>query len=479
MSPLFLGRIVAPVVLFFAAASLAAAETPSESKPAKHPNVLFIVLDDLNHWVGHLHRNNQTITPNIDRLAARGMTFTHGYCAAPVCNPSRAAVMSGMRPGTTGIYDNGPDWRKAIGPERTLVTAFRNAGYYTAGAGKIYHGKMNRPTEWDDFQPHLGPDQHPAQPDGVGDIVFAPIDCEDSAMNDFKVVDYGIEQLNKPHDKPLLLTIGIHKPHLPWYVPRKYFDMHPLEKIELPPVTKNDLDDVPPIGRQFAKSDRDHRQILESGRWKEAVQGYLATVSFADAMVGRLLDGLEKSGQADNTIVVLWGDHGWHFGEKEHWRKSALWEETTRAPFIWVVPGLTKPDTRCTTPVDFMSIYPTLTDLCDIPTPKHVEGKSLRPLLTDPAAPWPQGGITTYLQSNHSVRFGDWRYTRYADGGEELYDHAQDPYEWTNLAEKSEHADKKAELAKLLPTVNHPRADGKAERDAFRTKRAAKKAAGK
>lgn len=424
--------------------------------PAAQPNVLFIAVDDLNHWVGHLARNAQTLTPNIDKLASRGVTFRHAYTAAPVCNPSRAALLSGLRPSTSGVYDNDDDWRTVIRPELTLITTFRKAGYYTAGAGKIYHEGFARKSEWDDYLAGEGADPQPKGDTGVGGIKFAPIDAEDEELRDYKIASYGIAQLAKKHDKPFLLTIGFKKPHMPWNVPRKYFDLHPLEKIELPPVKADDLADVPPAGLAFAKPDGDHRAIVESGRWKEAVQAYLAAVSFADAQIGRLLDALEKSDYAKNTIVVFWGDHGWHLGEKQHWRKFTLWEEATRAPLIWSAPGITKPGGVSERTVDFLSIYPTLTDLAGVPTPKHVQGRSIRSLLADPQAPWTEPALTTYRFNNHSIRTEGWRYIRYANGGEELYDEANDPYEWKNLASNPDHAAKKSELAKLIPNTNAP-----------------------
>lgn len=425
-------------------------------EPPTRPNVLFIAVDDLNHWVGHLGRNTQTLTPNIDKLASRGVTFRHAYAAAPVCNPSRAALLSGLRPSTSGVYDNDDDWRTVIGPELTLISTFRKAGYYTAGAGKIYHESYARKTEWDDYLAGEAADPQPKGDTGVGGIKFAPIDAEDDAFRDYKIADYGIAQLAKKHDKPFLLTIGFKKPHMPWNVPRKYFDLHPLDKIELPPVKADDLADVPPAGVAFAKPNGDHRAIVESGRWKEAVQAYLAAVSFADAQIGRLLDALERSDYAKNTIVVFWGDHGWHLGEKEHWRKFTLWEEATRAPLIWIAPGVTKPGGSSGRTVDFLSIYPTLTDLAGIPTPEHVQGKSIRALLADPQAPWTEPAVTTYRFNNHTVRTEGWRYIRYANGGEELYDEVNDPYEWTNLAANPDQAAKKDELAKLVPTTNAP-----------------------
>jgi arylsulfatase A-like enzyme len=420
-------------------------------EPANKPNVLFIAIDDLNHWVGYLGRNPQTITPNIDKLARRGVRLTRSYCAAPVCNPSRAALMSGLRPSTSGVYENNNDWRTAIPIERTLPTTFRKAGYYVAGAGKIYHGSYPRLEEWDDYLQGERGDPQPTGDTGVGGIKFAPLDCNDEDTRDYRIVQYGIDQLDRKHDRPFLLTIGLHKPHMPWNVPRKYFDQHPLDKIQLPPYREDDLKDVPPAGKAMARPEGDHRAMLESGRWKEAVQAYLATITYCDTMVGRLIDALDRSAYRDNTIVVFWSDHGWHLGEKHHWRKFALWEEATRSPLIWIVPGLTKADSVCDRTVDFMSIYPTLTDLCGIPTPSHVEGKSLRPLLENPQASWDTPALTTYRYKNHTVRTEDWRYIRYANGDEELYNEQADPHEWTNLAADPAHAAKKEELARFLP----------------------------
>jgi arylsulfatase A-like enzyme len=453
-------------------ADIVGGATPAAAETAR-PNVLMIAVDDLNHWVGYLGRNRQTITPNIDRLAARGVRFSRSYCAAPVCNPSRTALLSGMRPGTTGVYDNGDDWRKAVPKEQTLITVLRQAGYYTAGAGKIYHGGFDRHSEWDDYLASEGPKERAVGDRGVGGIKFAPLDCGDDDLPDAKIVGYGIEQLKRKHDKPLFLSIGLHKPHMPWNVPRKYYDMHPLDSIELPPTTTDDLADVPPAGRKMARPDGDHAAIVASGRWKEAVQAYLAVISYCDMLIGRLIDALDASPYRDNTIVVFWGDHGWHLGEKEHWRKFALWEEATRAPLIWIAPGLTKPNSLCERTVDFMTIYPTLCDLVGVPIPSQVEGRSIRPLLDDPKAAWDATAVTTYGQNNHAIRSEGWRYIRYANGDEELYDETADPYEWKNLAGSAEHAAKKAALAKFLPSVNHESLNGKkAARQAAEGKKA-------
>ena len=442
--------------LFTAALLSLAASTPAAE--VRKPNVLFIAIDDLRDWVGYLHHNPQSVTPNIDKLAARGVAFTHSYCAAPVCNPSRTALMSGMRPSTTGVYENDDDWRKVIKPELTLNMTFKAAGYLTLGAGKIYHEAYTRHQDWDDYLKNEGgmPKVPAGQSDGVGGIKFAPLDCKDEDLNDYKIVNYAIEQLGKTHDKPVFLACGIHKPHMPWNVPKKYYDMHPLDKIELPPhlAPGDDLKDVPPSGVKMAKPDGDHKAIVDADAWKRAVQGYLAAVSYTDMLIGRLMDAFEKSPMKDNTIICFWCDHGWHLGEKEHWRKFALWEEATRAPLLIAAPGVTKPNTTCDRTVDFMSIYPTLCDLCGIETPNHVEGKSIRTLLENPKAEWTAPAMTTYQFNNHAVRSEAWRYIRYNNGDEELYDEAKDPNEWKNLANDASLTSKKEELAKAMPKEN-------------------------
>ena len=261
------------------------------------------------------------------------------------------------------------------------------------------------------------------------------------------------------HDQPIRgleqhrhhITPGEHlHPHEPAVLRRRPGD----QLLELPPHRTNDLDDVPPGGRAMAAPGGDHATMLKSGRWKEAVQGYLAAIAYLDMNVGRVLDAYEKSAARTNTIVVFWGDHGWHLGEKEHWRKFALWEEATRARFIWVVPGVTRPGSVCERPVDFMSIYPTLCDLTGLARPKHVEGEVIRSLLVEPKASWTNAAITTFRRNNLAVRTERWRYIRYADGGEELYDHTNDEYEWTNLAGIAAFDREKKALASRLPTAN-------------------------
>lgn len=450
-------RLVAVVCALWLAASHAVA--------ADRPNVLMIAIDDLNHWVGHLGRHPQTKTPNIDRLAKLGTSFTRAYCLAPACNPSRAALMSGRRPSSTGCYVNSQNWRPGI-PENILLNShFARAGYRVYGAGKIYHGAGDRGGEWTDYFPGKGSvRRHPdAKDDGVGGIQFYPLANSDEEMPDYGVVSYGLEKLRETSDKPFFLAVGLVKPHMPFSVPKKWYDLFPLDTIQLPPHRADDLDDVPPAGVKMAGPDGDHAQIVASGRWKEAVQAYLATIAFADAQVGRLLDGLEASRHRDNTIVCLWSDHGWSLGEKSHWRKFALWEEPTRTVFIWKAPGVTQAGQPCGRTVDFSCVYPTLCELAGLSTPSHLDGRSIVSLLKNPQAPWEVPAITTHGYRNHTVRTEGWRYIRYADGAEELYDETNDPLEYVNLAGRSEHAARKTQLSAFLPTsdaANLPGASG-------------------
>src|SRR5687768_11706119 len=248
---------------------------PISSSAATAPNVLFIAVDDLNHWVGHLGRNPQTKTPNIDRLAKMGVTFKRAYCAAPVCNPSRAALLSGKRPGVTGVYDNQNPITDAIRLEDSLVTQFKNAGYETLGMGKLWHGGLGFPEQWTATGGRPRAIRAPLENRSIGGIAFGIVSGGDESVPDTAITDYAIAELGKKHDRPFFLVPGFYKPHMPWNVPRKYYDLHPLESIELPPVKTDDLADLPPAGIKLARPEGDHARVLASGRWKEAIQGYL------------------------------------------------------------------------------------------------------------------------------------------------------------------------------------------------------------
>ena len=420
---------------------------------AERPNILFIAVDDLNDWVSHLGGHPQGHTPHIDALAARGVTFVNAHCVAPACNPSRAALMSGMRPSSNGVYHNADHWQKALREVTTLNQHFLAQGYEVLGGGKIYHGSTGQEGKWTDYWKRPGDAPTKKNKNGLNKSHFdwGPIDCDDDGMGDHALVDWAIEELNREREQPLFLAVGFVKPHLPFYAPRKYFEDFPLEQIQLPRVKEADLADIPAPGVKMARPEGDHAAVLQAGEWKKAVQGYLATIAFVDHEVGRLTAGLDDSPLADNTIIVFWGDHGWHLGEKEHWRKFALWNDATRVPYFLVAPGVTNSGGRCEAPVDLLSVYPTLCDLAGVPAPSHLEGASLRPLLEDPGAAWETPAISTHGRGNHMVQTRTHRYIRYAGGEEELYDHRQDPDEWSNLAGDDSTAGQRANLANWLP----------------------------
>ncbi len=445
----------------------------SQDTTIENPNVLFISIDDLNDWTGYLGGHPQALTPALDGFASEAVSFNNSYCSNPACNPSRTAVMTGYAPHTSGVYSNYQDWREVI-PERvTIGQYFRENGYYSAGAGKMFHYHMIDSACWDEYWPsqlqNMPGDYFPDRGESgtVNMPVFenmymmfdwASMNIPDSLMGDYKSVKWVSDKLHENHEKPFFLACGIYRPHLPWYVPAKYFEPFPLDSIQLPKVLSSDLDDLGERARDIASRAGDyHKHVTEAGLWKDAVQGYLASTYFADAMFGMLMDALDNSPYADNTIVVVWSDHGWQLGEKKHWRKFALWDNVVKTNLIIRVPEGIKgfPEGSATDIseriVSLQDIYPTLIDLCGLPTRNDIDGNSLVPLLQDPEREWNYPAITSYDFGEFSVRTEKWRYISYIDGSEELYDHDNDPEEWYNLAGKDEYADVINELRGHLP----------------------------
>ena len=441
--------------------------------PGERPNVLFIAVDDLNDWIEPLGGHPQARTPHLARLARRSTLFAKAYTAAPACNPSRAALMTGIAPFKSGVYNNNQAWRPAMREAVTLPQAFMSNGYWAGGAGKIYHGVYPDPPSWNEFWPsktlQREADPKPAALPangipGTGNFDWGALDDDVAEMSDFKVARWVADKLRQRHDKPFFLACGIFRPHLPWHVPRNYLDRFPAASVRLPTVFNGDLSDVPAAGLRMARPERDHARVVEHGQWAGAVRSYLASVNFADDMIGMVLDALDESGYADSTVVVLWGDHGWHLGEKHHWRKFALWEEATRVPLLIAAPpgtpGLpegTRSGAVSPRPVNLLDIYPTLLELAGLEPQPGLDGRSLVPLLRNPELPW-QPAVTTHGRLNHAVRSDDFRYIRYADGTEELYDHRVDPMEWTNLAGDELYAAAKRKLSRWLPETNAPEA---------------------
>lgn len=431
------------------------------------PNILFIVADDLNSWIEPLGRHPQVRTPNISRLAACGTTFTRAYCTAPYCNASRMSVFTGCLPSTTGVYANEPFWEAPL-RRRTFLEHLHDAGYHCFGAGKVFHGTFDYATAgreraaqalwrdtqnqvacWDEFVTSAPEPMPPDRPlNGMFDFDrfdevspwnhlfdWGVLPAEREAeIPDARTVRAVSEFLNRPKGEPFFCAAGLYKPHLPWYVPQRFFDLYPLDEVMLPFVKEDDLDDVPEIARTWALSPPDHETVRKHGQWRHAVQGYLAAISYCDSLIGQILDALDASSHRDDTMVVLWGDNGFHLGEKLHWRKFVLWEEATRVPFIVIPPRGVAPVARIDTPASLIDIFPTLCDLAGVEPIADVDGISLAPLISGASTSRGAPAVMTWQKGNHSARSGQWRYTRYRDGSEELYDLYSDPYEWTNLA---------------------------------------------
>lgn len=430
------------------------------------PNVLLIAVDDLNDWVGCLNGHPNANSPNIDRLAKRGVLFSNAHCQAPHCGPSRASIMYGLRPSNSGIYNNDTKpWTAPTLKNRvTLPRHFAANGYRTLTTGKIYHDTGSPPGDFDVVGPIPGQSNRkdtrviPASSEGASGLWdFGPQNYKDELFQDHISATWAIERLQEKSDKPFFLTVGFYRPHVPLYAPKRFFDELSEKDIKLPIVMANDRDDLPPIINQVTQSkfSPDHDWFVKSNNWRKAVHAYLACIKFSDEQVGRLLDALDASPHAKNTIVILYSDHGFMLGEKEHWAKLALWERATRVPFIISAPGFTQGGT-CASPVELLSIYPTLIELCNLTDSKEIDGTSIAPLLRDPKSSWHHPAITTHLANNHSIRTERYRYIRYHEGSEELYDHQSDPNEWTNLAKLPEYTALKLKFAKLLPTHNEP-----------------------
>jgi len=464
-------------VLLFAAFSLAAAFA---ADPAKKPNVLFIAIDDQNDWVGPLRGHPLVQTPNMDRLAQRGSVFLNAHCQSPLCNPSRTSLMLSQRPTTTGIYGLAP-WFRNVNEFKdrvTLAQHFKAHGYKTLTGGKIFHGNYpagagEKPKEFDVWGPPSGIGTRPAKklipntPMGnhaAMDWGAFPHQDEDKA--DYKLATWAVEQLKSaPKDQPFFLAAGFFLPHVPIYVTQPWLDLYPDDDRVLPKIKTDDRDDTPRFSWyiHWHLPEPRLKWTQESNQWRNLARAYLAATTFIDAQIGRILEALEASGLAENTIVVMWSDHGYHLGEKAITGKNTLWDRSTRVPLIFAGPGVAKAG-RVHSPAELLDIYPTLVELCGLTARSDLEGMSLVPQLRNASAKRERPAITSHNQGNHGVRSERWRYIRYADGSEELYDMRTDPNEWTNLAGKSEHASVIAEHRKWLPKIDRPPAPNSAAR---------------
>jgi arylsulfatase A-like enzyme len=426
-------------------------------------NVLLIAVDDLNDWIGCMGGHPQVLTPNIDRLAERGVLFSNAHCQSPVCNPSRASLMSGLYPETTGIYflDPPPKESSEIDEDRLMTRRFVSEGYYVAGAGKLFHGGENQnetyvPNYAGNFG-HYGPmaaekisgfPGHPAWDWGA-------FPERDELMPDYKIASWAEEQLDqiKNIDQPFWLGVGFFRPHVPQYAPQKWFDLYPLETLQLPAIVANDLDDVPEYGVNLTRLKHiapTMDWVLANDQWKPLVQSYLACVSFVDRQIGRVLDALEQSSYSENTIVVLFSDHGFHVGEKERFAKRSLWQDGEGVPLIIAGPGIVE-GVMCDKPVQLVDLYPTLLDLIGLEADSKLDGHSLKPLLENPEADWPHIARCSFGPGNVAIISESYRYIHYNDGSEELYDRRKDPNEWMNLASIPAHQRTLEEHREHLP----------------------------
>lgn len=460
------------------AASVAACVQAAEPVKAK-PNILFIAIDDQNDWIGCLEGHPQAKTPNIDRLAQQGTLFSNAHCQSPLCNPSRTSLMTGLRPSSTGIYGLAP-WIKTV-PEfkdyETLPQYFSNHGYKTYTTGKIYHGGNGRrktDTEFDVIGTASSVGARPPSklvdtPSQHRLVDWGVFPHRDEDKGDWKVADWAVKTLEGPladnKDDAFFLSVGFFLPHVPCYATQKWFDLYPEDELILPPIKLGDRQDTPDFSwyLHWKLPEPRLKFLNESNQLGNITRSYLASTSFVDSQVGRVLSALEKSGRADNTIVVLWSDHGFHLGEKEITGKNTLWEESTRVPLIFAGPGVSQ-GANCREPVELLDIYPTLLELCEFPAKQTLEGHSLGPQLVDSNQKRDFPAITTHNHDNHSIRSVRYRYIQYADGSEEFYDLQSDPNEWVNLAGRTELGSLMDRHRKFLPEENRLPAPGSAKR---------------
>lgn len=491
-------HLITPLALF-----LLSVPSALHAADDRRPNILFIAIDDQNDWIGHLGGHAMAKTPNLDKLAARGTTFLNAHCQAPLCNPSRTSLMLGLRPTTTGIYGLSPwfrtlpEWKDRV----ALPQHFANHGYRTAATGKIYHGgtgggggggkgkgkgknqakaaaavpAKSAAPEFQITAPFGGVGTKPPKklipPTPMGDNPLMdwgvwPLDNDDTGKGDYQVASWTVEQIKSaPKDQPFFIAAGFFLPHVPCYATQKWFDLYPDDDSVLPKILERDREDTPRFSwyLHWHLPEPRLKWVQENNQWRNLVRSYLACVSFTDSQVGRLLDALDAAGHADNTIVVLWGDHGWHLGEKEITGKNTLWDRGTKVPLIFAGPGV-KSGQRCTQPAELLDIYPTLIELASLPKRGDLEGISLAPQLRDATIKRERPAITSHNQGNHGIRSENWRYIRYADGTEELYDMVNDPNEWHNVAAKPESAAVIEEHRKWMPKTDLPPAPNSASR---------------
>jgi len=422
-------------------------------------NVLFIVVDDLNHSLG-CYGHRLVKSPNIDRLAARGIRFDRAYCQFTICNPSRTSFLTGLRPDSTGILNNTTGFRSKLPDVVTLPQLFRKNGYFTARLGKIFHGRKNTgdPQAWDVTS---DPKATPLGQEGRGRNLtggrvnwcrWLAAEGDDEDQPDGLIAAETISLLEQRRDEPFFIAVGFLKPHDPFIAPKKYFDLYGLDSLKLP---EDPPDRSPELAHAIGSGWKDEFNRFTDRERREFMLAYYAGVSFMDAQLGKIMVALDRLGLWQNTTVVFFGDHGYHLGERGWWNKNTLFELSARAPLIMATPEMKTKGTSCSRIVEFVDIYPTLADLHGLAAPDNLEGTSFTPLLNDPNRPWKKMAFTQVQRgkiAGRSVRTERWRYTEWDQGkqGAELYDHNSDPGEYYNLASDPQHSDTIKELRKML-----------------------------
>lgn len=443
-------------------------------EPGRKPmmNVLMISIDDLNDWTGFMRSHPQARTPNMDALAASGTVFSNAHCQAPICGPSRASLFTGLYPHTTGIYGqyNKKQYEEYMASREDMVQLpewFKRHGYQTWAVGKVTHGPATRIFDYDHgrfdgFGPK--PDKrfayNPAwfpEKQGGTQTDWGAYPDQDEKLPDYKISQWAVSQLEKSHGEPFFLAVGFIRPHVPWYVPQEWLDYFPLHEVQLPPWKPDDLEDVPPAGIAVNETPQmpTARWAQDTDQWRRAVRAYLASVYFVDHQIGKVMKALKESEYADNTVIILFSDHGYHMGEKDRFSKHTLWERSTRVPMVISAPGIAG-NKICHKPVELVDIYPTLTDLCGLTPNTTNQGQSLKPLLVNPEIDWHFPALTAYGRGNYSVRDEHFRLTRYFDGSLELYDHRHDTNEWHNLADSSQYNEVLVNLLPHIPSSDAP-----------------------
>ncbi|VGO18995.1 sulfatase [Pontiella sulfatireligans] len=441
------------------------------AKPDR-PNILMLCIDDMNDWCGFLGGHPLAQTPFMDKLAAKGVNFTNAHCTAPGCSPSRNAILLGVEPHKSGLYpfyDLRNVDRVVLDRYTNLPRFLKENGYTTCGVSKVFHNSDNTYEEkesWDEYA--MFGDLNIKGAPGKGHMANSK-DKKDHHVRvcpgvnplkdfmDYRTASHAIDFLEKEHEKPFFLGVGFIRPHVPFVMPEENYDRFP-DLIPPPLIKENDIEDVPPVG-QLMSNPKNADRLDQHDCWNEVRRGYLASISFVDDNVGRVINALEGSPYAENTIIMLWSDHGFHLGEKRAYTKFTLWEESTRVPFIiWDPRGRAGHGHSCAEPVGLINVYRTICDLVGLKAPEYVDGMSLVPWLNDPDQPMEKPAMTTWGRGNYTLRTKNWRYTRYFDGSEELYDHRKDPQEWTNLAGNPEYETMKKKLAaEWLPKQEAPK----------------------